>query len=172
MSSDKPAETGNVPFGSAPLAGAMSNAMEQARAAADDFTRMFASMRLPAMPDSEALIGAHKRNMEALTRANQAAMEGAQAVAKRHLEIMQQTMAELGETMRTLSAADVPPQAKAARQAELLKRAYERAVANTRELSELIQHANGEALAVLNQRFTEAMEEVKALMRQGADKTG
>ncbi len=165
MPSDKPAGSGSVPF-----ADAMASAMQQARTAADDFTRMFASMRLPALPNSDALIGAHKRNMEALSEANRAAMEGAQAVAKRHIEIMQQTMSELGETMRTLSAADMPPQAKAARQAELLKQAYERAVANTRELSELIQHANGEALAALNRRFMEAMEEVKALMRESAAK--
>ena len=37
----------------------------------------------------------------------------AQAVAKRHMEIMQQTMAELSETMRALASAEAP-QAKAA----------------------------------------------------------
>jgi phasin family protein len=103
--------------------------------------------------------------MEVLSAANRIALEGAQAVAKRHMEIMQQTMAELSETMRALSSTE-GPQAKAAKQAELLKRAYERAVANTKEMSDLIQHANGEALAMLNQRFVEAMDEVKQLMEK------
>ena len=65
--------------------------------------------------------------MDTLASANRIALEGAQAVATRQLEIMQQTMAELGETMRTLAAAGEAPQALAAKQAELLKQAYERA---------------------------------------------
>jgi phasin family protein len=142
-----------------------SQAMGQARSAAEDFTKMFADLKLPAMPDTEALLAAHRRNMEVLSAANRIALEGAQAVAKRHMEIMQQTMAELSETMRALSSTE-GPQAKAAKQAELLKRAYERAVANTKEMSDLIQHANGEALDMLNQRFVEAMDEVKQLMEK------
>jgi phasin family protein len=148
-----------------PFAGAMS----QAKTAAEDFSKMFATMKMPAMPDMEALMAAQKRNMEAMSAANRIALEGAQAVAKRHMEIMQQTMSELTDTMRSLSATEAP-QAKAAHQAELLKRSYERAVANTRELSDLIQRANGEALAQLNKRFAEAMDEVKTLMDKGATK--
>jgi phasin family protein len=46
----------------------------------------------------------------------------------------------------------------------MLKRAYERAVANTMEMSDLIRRANGEALDLLNKRVAEAMDEVKALV--------
>ncbi len=138
-------------------------AMGQAKTAAEDFTKLFADMKLPALPDTEALLNAHRRNFEAFSAANRIALEGAQAVAKRHMEIMQQTMTELTETMRSLATAEAP-QAKAARQAEMLKAAYERAVANTRELGDLIQRSNGEALGLLNKRFAEAMDEVKALM--------
>jgi phasin family protein len=140
-------------------------AMGQAKAAADDFTRMFAEMKLPAVPDMHAVMQAQKRNMEAMSAANRIAMEGAQAVARRHMEIMQQTMSELTDTIRSLTTAETP-QAKAARQAELLKRSYEHAVANTKELSELIQHANSEAIGLLNKRFTEAMDEVKTMMSE------
>jgi phasin family protein len=132
-----------------------------------DPMRLFKDAKFPAMPDMEALMAAYKRNMEVLSAANRVALEGAQAVAKRHMEIMQQTIAELGETMQALATTDTP-QVKAAKQAELLKRAYERAVANTKELSDLIQHANGEALSLLNGRIIEAMEEVKTLMHKAA----
>jgi len=132
-----------------------------------DFDPMsfFKSMTIPSMPGAEALMAAYRRNIEVLSAANRVALEGAQAVARRHMEIMQQTMAEMTETMATLAATDAP-QAKAAKQAELLKRAYERAVANTKELSDLIQHANGEAVNLLNSRFLEAVEEMKALMHK------
>jgi phasin family protein len=58
------------------------------------------------------------------------------------------------------------PQAKAAKQAEMLKLAYERAVTNMQELRDLIQQSNAEALALINQRFVEAMDEVKALAQK------
>lgn len=131
--------------------------------AASEFTRMFADLKLPAMPNMEAMMAAHRRNMDVLSAANRVALEGAQAVARRHMEIMQQTMAELSESLKELASAD-EPQKKAAKQAELLKAAYERAVNHMRELSELIQKSNTEALTLLNTRFTEAMEEVRALM--------
>ena len=127
-----------------------------------EFTKLFASMKMPAVPNMDAFVAASRRNMETITAANRIALEGAQAVAKRHMEIMQQGMAEMTEAMRSLALPE-DPQAKAAKQAELLKQAYEHAVSNMKELGDLIQHSNAEAVTLLNTRFTEAMEEVKAL---------
>lgn len=127
-----------------------------------DFTKLFAELKLPAMPDMEAFVAANRKNMETLSATNRVALEGAQAVARRHMEIMQQSMTEMTEAMRALSTPEAP-QAKAAKQAELLKQAYEHAMANMKELSDMIRQANGEALALINKRFTEAMDEVKAL---------
>lgn len=132
---------------------------------AEEFQKMLGDLKLPAAPGAEALMRAHQRNIEALSAANRIALEGAQAVARRHMEIMQQTMAELTETMKAMAGATAP-QDKAAKQAELMKSAYERAVANTRELGELIQKANGEAIGALNQRVAEAMDEVRDLVKQ------
>ena len=140
-------------------------AMDAGMAKMAEFTKMFTDMKMPGMagmPDMDAFLSAHRRNMEVLTAANRVALEGAQAVARRHMEIMQQTMSEMTETMRDLSSPDSPG-AKAAKQTELIKASYERAVAHMKELADLIQRANGEALGMLNQRFAEAMDEVKTL---------
>lgn len=128
-----------------------------------DFARAFGAMRLPAMPDMEVVVGAYRKNLEALSEANRVALEGAQAVARRHMEIMQQTMTDLTEQLRGVSAHD-SPQVRATRQAELLKHAYESAVANMRDLGDLIQRANHEAVETLNHRFSEAMDEMKTLI--------
>jgi phasin family protein len=128
-----------------------------------EFTKLFTDMKLPNMGGAEALMAAYQRNVEALSAANRIAMEGAQTVAKRHMELMQQTMAELTETLRGLASPGAP-QEKAAEQAELLKRAYERAVANTQEMSEVIRRANAEAVDLLNKRIAEALDEVKSLV--------
>ncbi len=127
-----------------------------------DFTRLFADLKFPAMPDVNALMTATQRNMDVFTAANRIALEGAQAVARRHTEIMQQSMAEMTEAMRALAGNDTPQQ-KAARQAELLKQAYEHAVANMKELHDLMQKSHEEAMALLARRFAEAMEEARAL---------
>lgn len=131
-----------------------------------EFSRMFADMKFPAMPDMGAFVTATRRNMDVLAAANRVAMEGAQAVARRHAEIMQQSMAEMAEAMQSLSGNE-PPQAKAARQADLLKKAYEHAVANMKELHDLMQKSHEEAMGLLNRRFAEALDEVKALAGKG-----
>ncbi|MBC7800688.1 MAG: phasin family protein [Gemmatimonadaceae bacterium] len=130
-----------------------------------EFTRMFSDMKMPSMPgmpDMGMFLTAHRKNLEVLTAANKVALEGAQTVARRHMEIMQQTMSEISETMRDLTSTE-SPQAKAAKQTELMKASYERAVGNMKELADLIQRSNGEALDMLHHRFAEAMDEVKLL---------
>jgi phasin family protein len=162
MASEGSKSGGDTPFNAV---------MQQAKSATEAFTRMFSEMKLPTVLDMEALIAIHRRHMETLSAANRIALEGAQAVAKRHMEIVQQSMAEMGDVMRVLAAPGESPQARAAKQAELLKSAYERAVANTRELSELLQRSNREALELLNKRFIEAMDEVKVLAAKAGPHT-
>ena len=161
-------DTGNQAFKTINQAGqtaatGMKTAVESGMNAMQEFTRMFSDMKFPAMPDMDSLISAHRRNMETLSAANRVALEGAQIVARRNMEIMQQSIGELSDTMRQLTSAE-SPQARAARQAELLKEAYERAVANMKELADLIQRSNSEAIQLLNNRFAEAMDEVKGLV--------
>ncbi len=136
-----------------------------------EFSRMFADMKLPAMPDMEAILAVQRRNMETLSAANRVALEGAQAVARRHMEMVQQTMSDMTDGMRQLATPE-SPQARAAKQAEMLKQGYERAVTHMRELADLIQQSNGEALGLLNQRFAEAVDEVKQLASKSAQPSG
>jgi phasin family protein len=127
-----------------------------------DVMKALAEFKMPGMPDVEALAAAQRKNLEALSAANRIALEGAQAVARRHMEILQQSATEMTDAFRALTGQE-SPQAKATRQAELLKSGYEKAVANMKELADLIQKSNAESVGVLNQRFTESMEEVKSL---------
>ena len=130
-----------------------------------DTKKIFGDMKLPAMPDMEIVMSAHKRNMEALTAANRVALEGAQIVARRHMEIMQETMAGLSETMKDLTAVQTPS-GRAAKQTQMLKKAYQDAVSNTRELGDLLQKSNIEAMNKLNTRFAEAMTELQTMLEK------
>jgi phasin family protein len=153
------------------FAGLARAAADQQAAILGEIGRMFQNMPLPGTPDTNALMTAHRRNLEVLSATNKVALENAQAIARRNMEIMQQTMSELSEQMRELTSSE-SPQAKAARQAELLKRAYERALGNLRETTELIQRSNAEAIELVNRRFKEAMDEVRGLIGSAGEQAG
>lgn len=129
-----------------------------------DFTKVMSEFRIPNV-DVEAMVAAQRKNLETLSAANKLALEGMQAVAKRNMEIMQQSLADVTEAMKAIAAAEAP-QAKAAKQAELLKATYEKAMQNIRELQDMIQKMSGDTLGVLNRRVSEALDEVKAMMEK------
>ncbi len=127
------------------------------------FTAAFSEMKMPKAPDMEALMATHRRNLEVLAEANRLAMEGAQAMIKRQAELAQQAMGAFTEGLQELSKAEAPS-ARAARQAKLMKEAYERTVRNSQEMMDLVRRANADALNLLNRRIGEAMEEVETLL--------
>ena len=61
-----------------------------------DFTKFFADMKLPALPNMETFMAANRKNIETFSAANRIALEGAQAVGRRQMEMVQSSMAESG----------------------------------------------------------------------------
>jgi phasin family protein len=141
-------------------------AKEKTEAPADELVKPTAQMTLPAMPDVNALMDAHARNMEALAASMRIAVEGAQTVAKRQMEIMQQTAADLTEGLRSLSMTN-GQQSNGAGPAEWAKRTYQHAVANASELAELVRHSNREALDQLHRGFVAGMDEMGSILEKG-----
>ena len=139
-----------------------------------DMSRMFDASKLfdPAklmnefkMPgvNMEQVVASQRRNLEALTAANTLAVQGFQAVTKRQAEILKQTLEQTSVAMREVMAAG-SPEDKAARQTELAKEAFERAIANMRELAEMVSKAQTEANEVITKRVTESLDEMKDLL--------
>jgi phasin family protein len=113
--------------------------------------------------DFEAVLAGQRRNIEAFTAANQAALDGFQTLAKRQAEMVRQSVDEANKAVKEMLAAGSPEE-KAARQAELTKAAYERAVSNTRELTELVARSQSQAIELINKRVAEGLDEVKGLI--------
>jgi phasin family protein len=113
--------------------------------------------------DMEQLAASQRRNLEALTADNQLAIEGIQAVARRQSEIFRQMMEEASHSVRDVMAAGSPEE-KAARQTEMMKEAFTRAIGNMRELAEMVTKSQGEAFDVINKRVTDSLDEVKTLI--------
>jgi len=127
----------------------------------DELSKMMKQYKLPGV-DMDSVVASQKRNLEALTSANRVAFEGMQAVAKRQAEILQETMNEASKAVDALSKAG-SPQDLAAKQAELAKNAFERALSNMRELADMVAKSNQEATNTINTRISASLDEIKDL---------
>ena len=129
-----------------------------------DVTKMIGELKLPGV-DLEKVASAQRKNVEALTSANQLATEGFQAIARRQAEIMRQTIEEAGKSMRDLMEHSAPED-RMVKQTELAKAAFETALSNMRELAEMVAKANSEAFDVINRRVAESLDELKDMIKR------
>ena len=127
-----------------------------------DFTQLMGEYQIPGVDWSE-LMAAQQKNLQALTKANQLMVEGAQAVIRREVEILQKAMAELAEASREMMQQG-DPKAQAGKRLELARTTFEAAIQNMRELAEVAGRSNREALEVINKRALESFEEIKKAM--------
>ena len=127
----------------------------------EEFTKAFSQFQLPGV-DMNEIIASQKKNMEALTTANQTAIEGIQAVATRQAEIMQQAMSTTASAAEDLIKSATPQDA-AAKQAELVKSTFEKALSDMTGIADMVTKSNSEAGAVINKRVAESLEEVQKI---------
>lgn len=125
-----------------------------------DLSKMIAEYKVPGV-DVDSILASQRKNIEAVTAANQLAVEGLQAVLRRQAEILRQSVEEAGAMVNEVMAAS-SPEDKAAKQAELVKAAFEKTLANARELSEMVAKSNSEAADVLSKRVSESLDELKS----------
>jgi len=130
-----------------------------------NLTEQLGSFSVPGI-DMASLISAQGKNIDALTKANKLVLEGLQAVFKRQVEIMFQSMEEGAEALKEQIAPGTP-QDKAIRSTEMAQGILERTVTDSRELAEIIARSNSEACELLNRRFIQSLEEIK----EGLSKT-
>ncbi len=124
-----------------------------------DFGKLAEKFKFPGV-DSEALIENQRRNLEAVTKANQVAFEGAQAVVQCQVEILRRTM---DQTTKAVQAISQPSKIEDvwAKQADLLKEVYEHGLANMRALTELSTKVNAKAADLLTHRVSDSLGELK-----------
>lgn len=131
-----------------------------------DVTKVFGDFRLPGF-DVEAIVAAQRKNFEALIQANQIAAEGMRALAQRQTEIVQQAVEEASTLLRDWTEPGAPED-RLAKSAEAAKQAFEKGVANARELNELGGKASADAFGVIAKRVSESFDEVRLIATKRA----
>ncbi len=120
----------------------------------------FAPFALPNV-DVDALIAAQRRNVEALTAANQVAADGVKTFTTLQTEIVRGVIDDYAKAVNTLMGVS-DPQVGAVKQAELAKASFEKSVDSVRELAEIATKTQAETLDVLNKRVAEGLDEIQA----------
>lgn len=132
-----------------------------------DFTKAMGDFKFPGV-NVESLVQAQRKNFEAIAAANQLALEGYQAVAKRQADIVRESIEEFTKVGQELTATGTAPDVRLAKQAELAKAGFEKGLSNARELGEILMKSNTEAFGVISKRVAEALDEVKHSVANGA----
>ena len=126
----------------------------------NDLSAAFSGFKAPGL-DFSGIAESQRRNFEAIAEANKTAVEGVQAVMKRQAEILKEITDEASALAHESTAAGGPEE-HASRNLDAVKVSIEEAVANVRELSEMVAKSQAEAFDILNQRVTESLDEVKS----------
>ncbi|HEY5791003.1 MAG TPA: phasin family protein [Gammaproteobacteria bacterium] len=126
----------------------------------NEWRKSLESVQVPGV-DMQAVFDSQRKNVEAVTKANQIAFAGVQAVMQRQAEILQQSVEEASKLFQGFDV-NADPAERLAKQTALTQEAFEKALANMKELAELASKSQAEALEAIQKRFNESLVELKA----------
>jgi len=116
--------------------------------------------------DANTFVEFQHRNLEALNAANQTLVQGLQTVAQRQGKLVQQSVKQVQELLSFKPTnASVNEVLK---QIDVAKTSFEKNVADTRELGDLVAKVGAEAADILNRRVVASLDEIKAAARSKA----
>lgn len=124
----------------------------------NDFTKNLTGFSFPF--DMKTLMETQTRNLQAITEAQQLAMEGFQAIAQRQSEMVSQ-MVQDNTALAQEVMSESSPEQKIAKQADIMKKVYERSIRDLKEIGELINKSNEDAADVLSKRVSASLTELK-----------
>ena len=125
-----------------------------------DFSKMLESFKFPGV-DMTSLLEARRKDVEALAEANTLAYEGMQALVRKQTEMLNASAHEIQAAAGRMSG-DNPTESMAKRGA-FVQQSLQTAFGNMRELAEMAQKSQTEALAAISKRAEQTMRELKAL---------
>ena len=131
-----------------------------------DVTKIFADFRFHPF-DVEALWAAQRRNIEALSQANQLAVESVQAVARRQIELTRETFEGFSALLRDL-ATPASTEDRIAKNTEYVKKMLDKGVKHGREITTIATKAGTDAAEVLHKRASASLDEIRAMASQPA----
>ncbi len=109
--------------------------------------------------DFNQIFSTQRRNIEAISAANQVFVEGAQAVSRVQAEAVRNGVENVLKASKDIMSGG-SPETGLAKQADFAKSIFETTLSNLREITETVTKSGFEAFEVLNKRAAESMEEI------------
>lgn len=125
-----------------------------------EFSNFFESFKIAPF-DIQSLMETQRKNIQAITEAQQIAIENFQAITQRQTEMLSQIVEE-NSKIATQIMGEGTPEEKIAKQADLFKGLYERSVKNINDLAEMVSNGNQEASKIINKRVSASITEIKS----------
>src|SRR3954467_1836506 len=122
------------------------------------------AFKLPGF-DVNTVVDIQRRNFEALTAANQTVVQGLQTVMQRQGEIARQSVKQFQDLLSVKPASVTETLVK---RIDLTKTAYEKTVADARELGDIVVKAGSQAADILSRRVVASRDECRARARPKA----
>jgi phasin family protein len=136
--------------------------------APQNFTDMFKNLgeQLKIAPfDMTKIMEHQQKNLEAMTKSWQAMAGGAQEIANKQREIFEAAVKDVTAMVQEYKPGG-SPQDIMTKQAEFAKKAMEAAIANTRDIAELVQKSTAEAFKIVQDRMKESYEEIRTTVEK------
>ena len=127
-----------------------------------DIVKLLEQYKLPGI-DIAAIIEMRRKDIEALMTANRVALEGAQSVGQKQVEILRSTLDQLSSLIQQATASGSMTE-KTTKTRELVQQVLQRALENMRELAETAYKSQSDTYAVLTKRIQENLDEARALL--------
>ena len=125
-----------------------------------DFSKVAGEFKLPTV-NVETFVETARKNFATMTSLNTAAVESMKTIAQRQGDMVRAAMEDFSKHgSEVLAAATV--EEKAAKQIDFIKKSYDSAITNTKELADLYTKGQADAVTALSARVAELTEEVKA----------
>lgn len=134
----------------------------------NDFSKLFEGYQ--SVPfDMKSFLETQRKNIQALSEAQQLSVENLQTIVQRQSAILSQMVEDNAQITKEMMA-EGTPEAKIAKNAELFKGAYERSVKSMAEITDMLNQSSQEASAIINKRVAATMNEVKSALEKTAEK--
>ena len=126
-----------------------------------EISKMMEQFKIPGI-DMGSMLETQRKNIEALTQANQMAYAGMQELARRQAEVLQQTMVQCQSAMTQMATSNP---ANMAGQADVARQVFEKAIAGMRELAEAAAKSQTQAWEVIQKRTQENIAQITRQMQ-------
>ena len=124
-----------------------------------DVTKMLEKFKVPGV-DMTAIIEARRKDIEAVVESNKAAMQAMQVMASKQAEMFTAAIQDIQANAKGMAGS----MGDSAKQADIAKKAFSKAVADMKDLAAMTQKAQTDSMASITKRANEHMAEIKKMM--------